>query len=115
MQVTPTVRNVYLYAVCFATLLMMMVGLVQVADGVFGLLYPPPADTQVSYLSKEPPAGVEAEKWEEQTKAELEAQQQREHYYQMRRVVENAILFVVALPVYWYHWRRIEKDREEKN
>lgn len=115
MQVTPTIRNIYLYAVCFATLLMMVISFVQVADGVFGLLYPPPADVANPYISKEPPAGgIEQGRWEEQAKAEGEAQKKRERYYQVRQVVENVILFVVALPVYWYHWRKIEKDRQER-
>lgn len=105
----PTIRNIYLYAVCFATLLMMVIGFIQAADGLFGILYPPPA-VEAPYYFKEPPEGMTMEQWKEQERVNQELQQQREHYYQVRRIVESLIMVAVALPIYWYHWRKIEKE-----
>ncbi|MDH7478710.1 MAG: hypothetical protein QHH02_01725 [Syntrophomonadaceae bacterium] len=93
---------------CFATLLMMVIGFIQAADGLFGILYPPPAETP--FYAKEPPAGMTMEQWQEQNRVSQEMQQQRERYYQVRRIVESLIMVVVALPIYWYHWRKIEKE-----
>ncbi|NPV92494.1 MAG: hypothetical protein HPY50_17150 [Firmicutes bacterium] len=107
---TPTVRNVYLYAVCFATLLMMVIGLIQAADGLFGVIYPPPPPDTPIFWEKEMPSGTTLEQAQEQGRLNMEAQQKRDHYYQVRRIVESLIMCFVALPIYLYHWRKIKED-----
>ena len=116
MQVSTTIRNVYLYAVCFATLIMMIISFSQVANGLFELAYPQP----VSITSPSPvykglasPVTSEADqqKLAEQARAEQENQLQMNRYFKVRQVVEGIILILIALPIYIYHWRKVERGR----
>lgn len=106
---TPTIRNVYLYAVCFATLLMMVIGLIQAADGLFGVIYPPPPMEASLIGPKEAIPGMTPQQVQEQIQQNIADQQRRDRYYQVRQIVESLIMVGVALPIYIYHWRKIEK------
>lgn len=106
-----TVRQGYLYVVSFAALITMIVGVVRVADGVFGLIYPPPpVETTI------PAAPIErtfpdGRPLPEPAKTDPEAQAKRERYNQVRQIAENTIMSLTVLPVFLYHQRKIKKNQ----
>lgn len=115
-----TIRNIYLYLVCFTTLVMMIVGTVQAIDATYGLVNPAPVHPEVykeTYPIKpgEVLTNEEKEKLEARNKVNQEYQIKQNEYYQKKRLFENGVLFFVALPVYLYHWRLIKRNSEDEN
>jgi len=115
-----SIRQVYLYVVSFATLMMLIVGTVQLINGLVDLVYPDPASyPQMSEIksralemqAKDP--GVKAEDIEKQYLAEAERQAALQRHYRIKRFVNSLALVAVSLPFYLYHWRKIRLEREE--
>lgn len=110
------IRQVYLYLVCFATLMMLIIGSVQLIMGVVDLIYPDPnmepgyLDTKmrVSEMQRNDP-GITREDIEKQIQEERERQKVSQKYYQVKRFINSLALVVVSLPVYLYHWRKIQR------
>ncbi|NPV27827.1 MAG: hypothetical protein HPY81_10410 [Firmicutes bacterium] len=119
-----TVRNIYLYLVCFTTLIMMVVGTVQAFDAAYGLVFPAPVRPEMfPEMFKEPyQPGKEAAnltpeekaKEEVRAKANQEFQIKQNRYFATKRLFENGVLILVALPLYLYHWRLVKKSVEEE-
>lgn len=109
-----TVRSLYLYLVCFATLMMIVTGLVRLAVGLADWIYPEPLDypgaveMRLRYEAARPqeppptPEELERLKAEERRWAEESARRRR-----VRNLVSSLALVLVPLPVYLYHWHRI--------
>lgn len=116
-----TIRNIYLYLVCFTTLVMMMIGVIQAFDAAYGLVYPAPVNQDI-YLEKYYPTAEgsgamtpeEKIKYEDRAKANQEFQVKNNRYNQTKRLFENGVMFFVALPLYLYHWRLIKRGTDEE-
>lgn len=111
------VRQTYYYLVCFATLLMVIIGGVQVVQNGLDLALPQeaygpsPADLEMR-LARPTPGGGEAPasvytREELETMAHQErarnARQQRRG--SLRSLLGSLALVLIAAPVYAYHWR----------
>ncbi|KKM08772.1 hypothetical protein SY88_21920 [Clostridiales bacterium PH28_bin88] len=106
------IRTIYLYLVSFVTLMMIIFGTVQLIQSAVAFVYPPPAyypgpaDIKMRMANEK----LEPEVIEEQVRFEQERQEQQIKYDRARRVAESFSLLLVALPIYLYHWRRIQRD-----
>jgi hypothetical protein len=111
------IRQVYLYLVSFATLMMLIVGTVQLIMGVVDLVYPDPTkgmgyyDTKMrlSELQQKNP-NINQEDFEKQLQEEKQNQEAAWHYQKIRSFINSLILVVVSLPFYLYHWRKIQRS-----
>lgn len=110
------IRQVYLYLVSFATLMMLIVGTVQLIMGIVDLVYPDPTKGMGYYDTKmrlsdmqQINPGITQEEFEKQIQEEKQSQEASWRYQQIRRFINSLILVVVSLPVYLYHWRKIQK------
>lgn len=107
------IRTVYLYLVSFVTLMMIIFGTVDLIRSVVTIAYPPPIYTpgplDVKYRVKNDPT-ITPEVAEEQARLEEARARQQQHYEQARRLAWAASLLVVAVPLYLYHWRRIQRE-----
>jgi hypothetical protein len=45
---------------------------------------------------------------EAQVEKEMERQAASDRYYRIRQLINSLAMVLVALPVYLYHWRRIQ-------
>jgi len=102
------IRKIYLYLVSFATLMMMIFGIIQFLQGIVNLTYPNPSPTyselEMKYNRPDGKALTAAE-----IKQRTEADRAQQRYYEVRSMINSLIMFIVALPVYMYHWRKIGK------
>lgn len=107
------VRQTYYYLVCFATLLMVIIGTVQVAGRILDLTIPDEPYPPVVERPRPPVPPDEVEETFEETRAREWAHQLRQ---QKRRYVRDLLgslaLVLVAAPVYLYHWRRVRRIHE---
>lgn len=110
------IRTVYLYLVCFVTLMMILIGGVEGVQAIGNYFYPPPDYGPSPYLYEGklrdgniPPAVMEQQIAEEKVR-----QERQTRYNQFQRVLTSVALIGVGLPVYLYHWRRI-REKENEN
>jgi len=112
MKTLWTPRSIYLYMVCLITLVMMIVGSVNLIKAGTEMAYPQPRPYP-QYAIKMPdaePLDAEAEArfCEEQQAAEREWARRNA----VLSMVGNGALLVIAAPLYRYHWRQVQRERE---
>lgn len=98
-------RSLYLYAVCLVTLLISIFSLTQMVRHGAELVYPDPysvsSPVQVAGPGKEVPSEVEQKRAAESSRR-----------WSILGLVSSASTLLVAAPVYVYHWRRVQRDRD---
>lgn len=123
------VRSVYYYLVCFATLLMIVFGAVQMIQHALNLAIPREAygpsalDVYERYRMRLAPAfgpndGVESTLADTLDRATIErmATEERVRMARMQRrddvrgLLRSLALLLIAGPVYFYHWRRVRRS-----
>ena len=110
------IRTIYLYLVCFVTLIMMIIGTVQTVDAIVTLAYPPPLyyPTPEELKMQAPNQNVPVEVLQERARIEQQRQEQQVRYERVRFLAGALALLVVALPIYMYHWRKVQEEAKIK-
>lgn len=114
------IRRTYYYLVCFATLIMMIIGSVQVVQNTLDLIIPEemyrPSPIDMHMRSQRP--GGETALEEPFTRQELEqmadeeaARMQRQSSRRaLRNLLGSLALILISAPVYFYHWKKVRAD-----
>lgn len=106
--------NIYLYLVSFATLMMIIIGTVQLIQATTDFIYPPPSyypdKTELIMRNKAQNIEMSPQQLEEQVKLEREKWERSQRYNSIRRLINGFSLLVVATPIYLYHWRKIQSN-----
>lgn len=117
-----TLRNIYLYLICFVTVIMILFGAVSTIRHLIDLIYPTPAYMQTEEIMMSDYARLSREgiykdmtfeEYKKLREREWELQKKRERVYSVKRFAESLSMFIVAVPFYVYHWRKIEKEKIE--
>ena len=100
---TWNLRNLYLYLVCLITLVISIFAAVQVVRSVVELVYPDPG-----YYGSAPAkeSGVSEQDFARQQQAAEESQRRNA----VLGLVGSATTLLITVPLYRYHWRRIERE-----
>lgn len=111
------VRQTYYYLVCFATLLMLIIGSVQLVRNTLDLVIPEesyrmtPVDVHNRFQR---PVGDSAdevpytrEELEEMAEEEAARNERQARRRALRNLLGNIALILIAAPVYVYHWRKV--------
>ncbi len=93
-------RSLYLYAICFITLLVCLFSLVAVIKGLVALIYP-----DLGYIDPYPAARVDSA-------TVLANQSEQAQRYTVRRIIDSLTMFIIAALLYLFHWRQIQADRK---
>lgn len=114
------IRKTYYYLVCFATLIMVIVGSVQIVQNVLDLAIPeePYRPTPMDMYQRFERPGMEGADDVPYTRAELEKMAAEEaetmRRQSRRRALRNLLgslaLVMIAAPVYMYHWKKVRVD-----
>lgn len=107
------IRRVYLYLVSFATLMMMVVGTVFMFQGVVNLAFPNPQAEYELKMQRPVPEKSGITLRDEEIKEEARQMQAQQRYYQIRQIIDSLIAILIALPVYLYHWRKIQRSEAQ--
>lgn len=100
-----TLRNIYLYLVCFVTLLIAIFAAVNLVRGAVELAYPDP----YYYGPVVEPDGDRVDPAEQQRQEQAARDSQRRNA--ILGLVTSGTFLLIAVPVYAYHWRRIQDER----
>ena len=112
------VRQTYYYLVCFATLLMVVIGVVQsVRAGVDLALpeegYQPPIfemHAQVQARFGMADSTYTREELQQMAHEEAARQARIMQRRALRQFLSSLAFVLVAAPIYFYHWRRVRRD-----
>lgn len=102
-----TLRNIYLYLVCFVTLLITIFAAVNLVRGAVELAYPDPY-----FYAPPPERGGEVDPAEEERQQELARDSQRRSA--VLGLITSGTFLLIAVPTYAYHWRQIQYDRPKR-
>jgi hypothetical protein len=109
-------KNIYLYLVSFVTLMMIIFGLVaflnNLAHVVFPVehyYYPTLMEIEQEYknLNRDVPPVAEIEKIREER---ITLDKERDLAWRLRELIGTLAVWLIPIPFYIYHWRRIRKD-----
>lgn len=106
-------RETYDYLVCFAALMLVILGLVQAAGAAIDLVFPEPVRHPM-FLHLRTQVGPDGERI---GRDEVEAEAARQEAYQrqsqrrhaIRNLATHGTLLVVAAPLFAFHWRRVRR------
>ncbi len=107
-------RNIYLYLVTFVTLMMIIFGMVSFLNSIARLVFPLEyryyttlMDLEAEYTNagREVPPLEELERVREDR---MERDAARDRAFQIRDLVSSLAVWLVALPFYVYHWKKIK-------
>ncbi|HEX7069283.1 MAG TPA: hypothetical protein VF190_00690 [Rhodothermales bacterium] len=124
------VRSVYYYLVCFATLLMLVFGSVNIVNHALNLILPPPTyspsaidlyermrvrpvnpDQPGTAATSDTLSAETVERMAEEERVRMEKMQLRND---VRSLLHSLALVLIAGPLYIYHWRRVRGPSERK-
>ncbi|HHV71377.1 MAG TPA: hypothetical protein GXX38_02045 [Clostridia bacterium] len=120
-----TIRSLYLYAVSFATLMMIIFGTVNLIMSVVELAYPEPgwgltkSEIMLDKIRTLPREGGEISEQEmalieKQAEEQLQREEDNRKFSRVRRVAQAGAMLVVAVPIYLYHWKQVQKKEGEE-
>ncbi len=114
------IRKTYYYLVCFAMLIMLIVGSVQVVQNSLDLIFPEeayrmsPIDMYHRYPQPAGEPSAEAPYSRQELEVMAEEESERMQRQAQRRALRNLIgslaLILISAPVYFYHWRKVRTD-----
>ncbi|MDI6820716.1 MAG: hypothetical protein QMD65_00870 [Patescibacteria group bacterium] len=123
MERKELIRTIYLYLFSLVGLVLVIIGLVRLVDLGLKIYVFPKADEAVVYPEYPMPKPVPvAEKQGEPTKEDLarykadqEISQIKQKESERARTASNSIaMLIIGLPIFFYHWRSVQKDRKIK-
>lgn len=104
-------RSVYLYLVSFVSLMMILMGVIFTVQNITDVMFP-----TNYYYDTYPSEKMEGVSEEEQ---KIYEENQKRNYENNRMenkksVAKSVAVVVVALPTFVYHWRKVEKEKNEE-
>jgi len=110
------IRNIYLYLVAFVTLMMIVFGMAAFLNNVARLVFPLDYRYYVTLMDVENEyinAGREAPPLEELKRLQqerMDINMSRDRAYKIRELIGSLAVWLVALPFYLFHWRKIKVE-----
>lgn len=115
-----SVRSIYLYAVSFATLMVLIFSIASAAQEAISLAYPDagyypgPLDIRLRARAElEQDSEISEDIIREQVEHERMQARQNTRHQQARRLAKDIALIAVTLPAYLYHWRKAQNESAE--
>ena len=103
-------RSLYLYLVSFVSLMMILIGLIFTVQNLMDVIFP--TDYYYDTIPEKSEAITEEDR-------RIYEENQRKNHENRRTekkkdVAKSIAVVVVALPTFFYHWRKIEIEKTEK-
>lgn len=119
------IRKTYYYLVCFATLIMLIVGSVQVVQNTLDLVMPEemyrpsPIDMYQRYQRPGEETTFEApftrQELQQMSDEEAARMQRQSRRRALRNLLGSLSLILISAPVYFYHWKKVRADERSSD
>ena len=109
-------RNIYLYLVCFVTLLIIVFGLVTFLNHAVNYFFPVSyhhyptlmeIEEELFRNNEEVPSVDKLEQIRDERVAQVES---RDNTRKLRTLVSSLAVWIIPIPFYLYHWRKIKRE-----
>ena len=119
MNKSPLIRRIYLYLFAFLGLVLITIGCVRLVGLGLKTYIFKEADIYYNYPmakpARTPEAGTTNVTAGEPSEEEIRAFEEKQRKSNRQREAAESIAFVlVGVPLYFYHWRVIKKDKQEE-
>lgn len=104
-------RNLYLYLVSFVSLMMILMGIIFTVQNITDVMFPTNYNYEMISSEKSGALSVEDKKFYEENQKKIEENRNIEN---KKNVAKSIIVVLVALPTFGYHWRKVEKEKNEQ-
>lgn len=104
-------RNVYLYLVSFVSLMMILMGIIFTVQNITDVIFPTNYYYEALPTEKTGSLSVEEQKSYEKNQKRYE---ENHNIESKKNVAKSIAVVVVALPTFAYHWRKVEKEKNEQ-
>ena len=107
-----SIRNVYLYSFALIGLVLVVIAGVRMIGLGLKMYVFTQADTFYEYPYARPIAPTDGVKTKEPSKEEIEGYQKKQRdANRQREAAESLAMFIVGIPLYLYHWKVIQRDK----
>lgn len=103
------IRNLYLYLVSFVSLMMILMGVIFTVQNITDVVFPTNY-YEMSPVEKTGNLSIEEQKIYAENQKRYEENRNIES---KKNVAKSIAVVVVALPTFVYHWRKVEKEKNE--
>lgn len=104
-------RSLYLYLVSFVSLMMILMGVIFTVQNITDVMFP------TNYYYEPYPTDKLGELSEEEQQKYEETQERYQDNLRVeskKNVAKSVAVVIVALPTFIYHWRKVEKEKNEE-
>ena len=104
-------REIYLYIVCIAAIIIFIVGLVMVYNGAINYVRPTTYMTKSNILamySQDQYENLSKEEIDQLAEEELNTSLQNEKDMAFKDLLRGVLLVIIAIPLFAFHWRKAQ-------
>lgn len=103
------IRIIYLYIVSFITLGMLVGGIISFVNSVTEYFYP----TDYIFFREENVDKYDYKEYSLIDESETQIEKENARIRQIKEIATNTAIIVVAIPLYIYHWKKVQTERIE--
>ena len=105
-------REIYFYLICLISIIIFIIGLVMAYDGIINYVKPTTYMTKsnvASMYSQEQYKNLSSSEIEKFVDEEMNANLQNEKDMAFKNLLRGALLVVISIPLFIFHWRRAQQ------
>ena len=103
-------RNIYLYLVSFVSLMMMLMGVIFTVQNITDVIFP---TNYYEIPPVEKTGSLSVEEQKKYTENQIRYEENR-NIESKKNVAKSIAVVLVDLPTFAYHWRKVEKEKNEQ-
>lgn len=109
-----TIRNIYLYLVCFVALMIIVFSVSNLVYNLIGIAYPAPVMRTPIVKTETATDKMTLEEQEKLQAYQAKYERDNQKYYAVRGSIRDGVLILLVVPLYIYHWRKIQAENEKE-
>jgi len=105
-------REIYFYIICMVSIVIFIIGIVQVYDGAINYVRPTTYTTKssvASMYSQEQYKNLTAEQIDKLVQDEINASIKNEKDMAFKNLLRGVLLVIISIPLFAFHWRKAQQ------
>jgi hypothetical protein len=105
-------REIYFYIICMVSIVIFIIGIVQVYDGAINYVKPTTYLTKpsvASMYSQEQYKNLTAEQIDKLVQDEINASIENEKDMAFKNLLRGVLLVIISIPLFAFHWRKAQQ------
>ena len=105
-------REIYFYIICMVSIIIFIIGIVQIYEGAINYVKPTTYLTKssaVSMYSQEQYKNLTAEQIDKLAEDEISASIKNEKDMAFKNLLRGVLLVIISIPLFAFHWRKAQQ------